>query len=572
MKYIFSETCSEGVFVPSGRLYKCGADVMEYKQTAQTEKKRSCCIDYGFLTEENAGAYERLQIPELNSGFTAELLRQDARIMKAEPKSAGMLYGGFVPLTFVTDVLREGSYSVKIELKLAYAESDIYIFLGRRRLARRISAVERKRQRDEHIFCESFVTNICPIIPRGHTEEAQDLTLDVTLLGEGFELVSIEAVPCSCKTLYIAGDSTVTDQSAVYPYLPSMSYGGWGQMLSCFMGNQYAVSNHAHSGLTSESFRTEGHYKILLNRIGQGDVCLFQFGHNDQKLDHLKASEGYRENMLRYICEIKQKGALPVLVTPLARNSWRGDDGTYNDLLAHYSDECVRIAGETGIPVIKLHERSMEFITEQGRDKAKCWFYPSDYTHSNDYGAYLFASCVYEELAKKGICKREAYEVWEPGCAGVEKREIPAELAASGAVCQEKLFENLERPNDLLTRFEAFGLVIAAMRYFPTNVYNDMFDDVIGHETYAGTVECAYQNGLIPGELISGRKIYPEKKVTGGEFILILMNGYKSRKPLPGGDTLIQAAIALSIIPADFPLTEEITRRVAADMCEKVCI
>ncbi len=75
---------------------------------------------------------------------------------------------------------------------------------------------------------------------------------------------------------------------------------------------------------------------------------LIQFAHNDQKLDELKAQEGYRRNLLRYISECRGMGAFPVLVTPIARNTWKGNDGTYNDLLEEYAAVCVSVgAGRT---------------------------------------------------------------------------------------------------------------------------------------------------------------------------------------------------------------------------------
>nr|WP_304954957.1 hypothetical protein [uncultured Acetatifactor sp.] len=84
----------------------------------------------------------------------------------------------------------------------------------------------------------------------------------------------------------------MTDQSAEYPYAPGTNYSGWGQMISAYLNQRIAVSNHAHSGLTTASFREEGHYGILEQYIRPGDYMLIQFAHNDQKLDELKAQEG----------------------------------------------------------------------------------------------------------------------------------------------------------------------------------------------------------------------------------------------------------------------------------------
>ncbi len=61
-----------------------------------------------------------------------------------------------------------------------------------------------------------------------------------------------------------------------------------------------------------------------MENISEGDICLFQFGHNDQKLDHLGAAEGYRNNLIRYVEEIRKKGAIPYLSHPLPETAgWK---------------------------------------------------------------------------------------------------------------------------------------------------------------------------------------------------------------------------------------------------------
>ncbi|MDD7641768.1 MAG: rhamnogalacturonan acetylesterase [bacterium] len=532
--------------------------------------------NYGFLAEENRTKYPGLGIAELNSGFDAIYWAKGSLSTEICEDEQGCYVHwtgeGDLPLTFVCNVPAEGNYKVTVTL---YAEKDTHalVFLGRRRLAARLqlSAGE--------TVCRRFVTNICPIIPRTYEQPMDDRTLDVTVVGAGVHFCEISAEPWQGPTLYIAGDSTVTDQSADYPYLPGSSYCGWGQMLSAYLGEHVAVSNHSHSGLTTESFRSEGHYEILRERIKDGDLCLIQFGHNDQKLMHLLAEGGYRENLIRYIDELREKHALPVLVTPLARNSWRGGDGAYNDLLEGYARVCHEVGEEKHVPVLELHEKSMAFVRAQGREAAKRFFFPSDYTHSNDYGAYLFAGYIFEELCKKEVFAQagiyltmgETPDAWIPPEV-LPELTVPQELAHMENPADEHLFEDLERPDEVLTRAGALELIIAAMHFFPTNVYNDMFTDVIGHETYAGTVECAWQNGLIPLELIEDHTLQPMREVDGETFIYMLLNGYATRKDLPEGSDDLEKAIKLGIVTKEFDAHAVLTRGEAAEMCKKLKI
>ena len=525
----------------------------------------------GFLTEANRNKVKRLGIPELNDGFTEIFWydREEITLLKTDEDGVYVDYEGQgeVPLSFAADVPSEGNYRIKLTLK-ASEKAGLMVFAGRRRLAD-----QSLRVAGEYIFLD-FVTNICPIIPRGYDKVMEDLTCNVAVLGKGIHLQEIEIEPWDGPTLYIAGDSTVTDQPAAYPYLPGQSYCGWGQMIGALLGRQMAVSNHSHSGLTTESFRSEGHYQILLDRIRKGDICLFQFGHNDQKLMELTADGGYRKRLTEYIGEIKSKGATPVIVSPLARNSFKkvGDKLEYNDLLKPYAAECKRLAAQLEVPFIDLHAMSMEEILKLGRDKARRLFFPSDYTHSNDYGAMLFASYVCAGLANAGLVREYPCELLSVPDEE-EELVIPKEYGHVKNEEEIDLFKDLERENENLTRAEAMDFIIKTCKFFPTNVYNDYFSDVVGHEIYAGIVETAYQNGMIPEEMTKDGAFHPLKEITIREFVISLMNGYSARRPLScEHPDLIQEAANMKLIALDVEKDVPLTRRQAADICKKIYV
>lgn len=351
---------------------------------------------YGFITEENRSEQELLQIPEITSGFIP------VKMLTVRP----------IPTIFRADVPAQGNYIVKLE-----AENDgneALIFLERRRLSY-IGNFKGKKK-------FTFAVNVCDVIPRDHTEVFEDKSLDIAWIGSGIKVTYVEIVNTSIPTIYIAGDSTVTDQPADYPYSPGTSYSGWGQMLSAFVNDGAAVSNHSHSGLTTETFRNEGHYTIVEKYIKPGDFLLMQFGHNDQKLAHLKEDTGYRENFKRYVAEARSKGAYPVIVTSLARNTWFNSGESYNDLLEAYAKECFRLGEELSVPVVDLHGFSMNLIKENGLEESKKFFYPGDLTHTNDYGAYLMASYVATELEKIGKAdKTGAYGIF----ADIIRKDCP---------------------------------------------------------------------------------------------------------------------------------------------------
>ena len=570
---------------------------------------------YGFVTEQNKREQELLKVAELNSAFNAIYWYQDEELSHVEEDAQGCFldsdkeiarleemtgesYEGVkrrIPLSFKVDVPAQGNYKVTVTIKTKEAMENVFIFTGRRRLGYKGNIPANTT------FTHTMIVNVCDIIPRGYTDVYEDTTLDITVVADKPRLSGLTVEEYQCPTVYLGGDSTVTDQSATYPYNPGTSYCAWGQMISGYFNESVSVSNHAHSGLTTESFRNEGHYAITEKYIQAGDFYLFQFAHNDQKLDHLKANEGYRNNLVRYVNECREKGVHPIIVTPLARNTWKGD-GTYNDLLEKYAEECIAIGKEMGVPVLDLHKHSMDLVMEKGLEASKVYYAPGDYTHSNDYGAYLMAAYVALELGKAcknhtnpayaflADCVTEGYGTWEiPEKIVVDKKPAIFENMVSPMEAA-KLLSEIDRLEEPVDRASALDMLIKTARFFPTNVYNDMFTDVVGHEWYAGTVECAYQNGIIDMHMVENGEFHPLQAMTLEEFLVFGINAYMSRKALPQNcrETAcayddkckefavpyIRAAAAVGLIPKDgsADLSKVVTRGEAVELCRAMQI
>lgn len=177
--------------------------------------------------------------------------------------------------------------------------------------------------------------------------------------------------PGSGINIYLAGDSTVKDYSAkgIYNGGQTLSAGSWGEYLQNFFNEDYvSVNNYAQGGRSSRSFLNEGKLDTILENIKAGDYLLMQFGHNDcangasyyeerfaplytkdnpydgssyptivptedMKVttpDALKGSYGdkyyswdcgatYKGYLQYYIDKAIEKGAIPVIVSPVAR-------------------------------------------------------------------------------------------------------------------------------------------------------------------------------------------------------------------------------------------------------------
>lgn len=274
------------------------------------------------------------------------------------------------------------------------------------------------------------------------------------------------------RQILIAGDSTVTNREPKVDenYESGVCYTGWGQMITLFLGIDYRVVNLAKSGLTTDSFRTEKHYDKLLSMLNEDDYVIFQFGHNDQKVKELGYNGGYRNNLINYINEIRARNANPILITPLARNTWNCIVNEYNDLLYDYSNTVISVANDMNVPVIDLHKYSKDWIIKSGRNGVLPFFYPGDLTHTNDYGAYFFAEFVAIELLK----------IIKPNDKIFDFRSL------SPSNIPKFLYEN---SNEKLTKLEALKLVRLMGRFFSKAeaTPNDKNVEII----------CAEQNGYL---------------------------------------------------------------------------
>ncbi|MGN6374271.1 MAG: rhamnogalacturonan acetylesterase [Sphingomonas sp.] len=218
-----------------------------------------------------------------------------------------------------------------------------------------------------------------------------DDRLTLELLGNG-DVATVSVEPVTAPTIFIAGDSTVTDQ----PYEPTAS---WGQMLPAMVDHMIAVDNHAWSGETLKSFLTELRLDKLLSLAKPGDWLLIQFGHNDQKTNwpqtYADPRYTYPAYLKAYIAEARRRGVHPILVTSPERRMFERD-GTLKHTLRDYVDAMKRVAAEEHVPLIDLNAASRRLYEALGPERAPLAFNDGgrDLTHNDNYGAWMLARVV----------------------------------------------------------------------------------------------------------------------------------------------------------------------------------
>ena len=208
-------------------------------------------------------------------------------------------------------------------------------------------------------------------------------------------MCAVEVVPVEdAVTLYIVGDSTVTDQTRE-------PWNSWGQMLPRFFGPGVAVANHAESGESLKSSLGARRLDKVFSTMKAGDYLFVQFGHNDQKERGagVGAFTSYKADLERYVEGAKERGGLPVLVAPVNRKSFDAD-GKVTNSLGDYPEAVRRVAREQAVPLIDLNAASKTLYEALGPAGAAKAFV--DGTHHNNYGSYELARCVVEGV-RRGV-------------------------------------------------------------------------------------------------------------------------------------------------------------------------
>jgi lysophospholipase L1-like esterase len=308
--------------------------------------------------------------------------------------------------------LPEGSYRVEMDLIGVPSPQPITVKSESRRLM-----IDRHLAEPDIASTQVFNANLrTPALSDGGAVELNDREIGVWHWNERLELeiharlseikgFHIRPVTDEVVTIYLAGDSTVTDQ-------PEEPWAGWGQMLPAFFGPDVVVANHAESGLALSSFRAHRRFEKILESIQPGDYLFIQFGHNDQKEqgEGIGPWDSYSDHLRFVIGETRAHGAIPVLVTSMQRRRFDAEYRQFSTL-GEFPLAMRRVAAELDVPLIDLNQMSATLYAALGPEGTKNAFvhYPAgtfprqekalkDDTHFNAYGAYELARCVVEGI------------------------------------------------------------------------------------------------------------------------------------------------------------------------------
>lgn len=229
--------------------------------------------------------------------------------------------------------------------------------------------------------------------------------------------------------LFMAGDSTmaqkvlsktVTDSVTGQQTEEAFLERGWGMLLPEYLQtDKVIVDNLAQNGRSTRTFIEQGWWNKIITQVEKGDYVIIQFGHNDcaqDKPDRYTSPEAYRDNLIRFVTEVKAKGGNPVICTSIARRKF-DKDGTLVDTHGVYPVISREVAAQQHIPLIDMQKLTSEWLRREGVEASKQYFhkipsdgssklYPKgldDNTHLNEKGARIVAGFFAAEIKRLKI-------------------------------------------------------------------------------------------------------------------------------------------------------------------------
>ncbi len=244
--------------------------------------------------------------------------------------------------------------------------------------------------------------------------------------------------------VFITGDSTVKnadkDKDGMW---------GWGAVANTiFDETKIDIVNAAMAGRSCRSYLNEGRWERVYNSLKPGDFVLIQFGHNDigaidkpkyraaiasgQDTCHVYRMQAAKEDLSKqnvidqklktnakvggyevvysfgwylkkFIQDVREKGATPILVSLTPRNEWPG--GKIERRNDSYGKWYREVAKETGVEFVDLHNITADFLDKKfaskdaDKSKAKASkYFNHDHTHTSLLGAKTNAQSIAKGL------------------------------------------------------------------------------------------------------------------------------------------------------------------------------
>lgn len=317
--------------------------------------------------------------------------------------------------TYFSVKLPEGNYQIEVVMGSSEKQTNVTIKAESRRLMLDQLSIQKGKP-----VTKIFNVNVrTPKIDDTQNISLKDREKDILNWDDKLTLeflgnVAIQSIKITPKdnltVVYLAGDSTVTDQD-VEPW------GSWGQFITNYFDNTVVIANYAVSGSALSSFKGGNRLKKILSLIKKGDYLFVEFGHNDEKIkgEGNGAWGSYSTLLAEFVQSAKDKGAIPVLVTPTQRRAFN-ENGTLKETHGDFPAAMRTVAQKNNVALIDVTKITTELYETWGDEPSRKAFvqYPAntfpgqvkvleDNTHFNSFGANEIALCVLKGIRELDI-------------------------------------------------------------------------------------------------------------------------------------------------------------------------
>lgn len=204
------------------------------------------------------------------------------------------------------------------------------------------------------------------------------------------------------QRIFYAGDSTVTfNKIDTYPQT------GLSQGLLLYLRDDVFLRSFAVNGRSTKSFIDEGRLEEIDKRLAPGDFLFIQFGHNDEKQNdpsrYADPFGAYKNNLRKMIEVARNRGAIPLLITSVARRLFSLDGTFLGGSHGEYPEAMRQVGREEGVPCIDLNAASEAYLAAVGDHASRPMFvFPKDNSHMSYFGAVVMAGFIADGLRALG--------------------------------------------------------------------------------------------------------------------------------------------------------------------------
>lgn len=415
-------------------------------------------------------------------------------------------------------------------------------------------------------------------------------------------LAALLCLPMSAITVHTIGDSTMAEYDE-----STTDKRGWGMYLGSFFDPAFvSVNNRGKSGADTRGFYTGAAYwATVKTQMQAGDYLLIQFAHNDEgtvtygmdNLEYAAYCEAnslpapgdargtnpqttYRDMLRAFIDEARALGVNPVLVGPICRAYFQGDNIRRNgqhdlgdkfskiengvlyenqslpagDSTMSYVKAMKVVAAEKQVPFIDLTEATRQLYLSYGETQClSLLFCQGDKTHTNAMGGNLVARAAAQLLKNAGVLAQYI--------------TIPTDITANPTAIEigETYCSVAQNKEFLLT---GYGLDPTSGTVALTATANLQLS--LDKETYAATASVQYNGGSM------FQKVYVRANYsTGGEQLdTVYATSGEHRIAIPvhataislDGGAAVSATWTLDAKPSSLPLAAVCTGPIAGAM------